>query len=79
MAEPTTTTKVRVTDLETIRVRAEEMISNNQEIITAQRLMFDDAPSSKQRMYVGKARKLFPLPYSRVGRGNRGSNRAMAV
>lgn len=62
---------MRPADLQSVKDHAERFGSNGLEITTAMRLHFEDASDRKKRAAIKRARKLYPVPYPRRGRGNR--------
>jgi hypothetical protein len=72
-AKPLTevTAKIRPVDHEKAGELAQKYNSTRKEIISAWRTMFESAPAKRQRAALDRVRKLHPMPYPRIGRGNR--------
>lgn len=73
MAEesPHVSNKMRRADHDRAGEIADEFVSTRLETFTAWRIAFDRLPEKRQRDSFTEARRLFPMPYPRTGRGNR--------
>ena len=74
-----TPTNIRKADHTRASDQAKELGSNRQEIISAWGDVFESLPLAKKKAAIARVRERHPLPYPRIGRGNKGRNPSLVA